>query len=121
MSPVKYVSEAVRNCAAPLAASYSGILKLPKKRENQFKMGYGQELNISSELEPDAASYFQTVMDILRWIIELERVNKITEVSLLSSHVALPRGHLDTAVPVMAHVGQRYNSRLLHYSEIECL
>ena len=39
----------------------------------------------------------------------------ITEVSLLSSHVALPiEGHLEVAIHVMAHVGQMYNARLMY-------
>ena len=56
-------------------------------------------------------------------MIELGRIDKITKVSLLSSHVALPRkGHLDAAVHVMVHVGQRYISRLVDdpsYLEID--
>ena len=40
----------------------------------------------------------------------------ITELSLLLSNVALPRkGHLDTAAHDRAHVGQRCDSRLVHY------
>ena len=49
------------------------------------------------------------------------RINIITKVSLLSSHVALTRvGDIDASV--MAHVGQRYNSRLVYdpsYPEID--
>ena len=68
----------------------------------------------SPELDPDAVSYYLTVISILRMMIELGRINIITKVSLLSSHVALPReGHLDAVVHVMAHVGQRYYSRLV--------
>ena len=48
-------------------------------------------------------------------MIELGRIDIIMEVSLLSLHVALPReGCLEAAVHVMAHVGQRYNSRLVY-------
>ena len=43
--------------------------------------------------------------------------------SLLSSHVAVPgEGHLEVAVHVMAHIGQRYNSRFVYdpsYPEID--
>ena len=56
-------------------------------------------------------------------MIELGRIDIITKVSLLLSHVALPReGHLEAAVHVMAHVGQRYNFRLVYvhsYPEID--
>ena len=47
----------------------------------------------------------------------------MTELLLLSFHVGLPRkGHFNAAVHVMAHVGQRYNSRLVYdpsYPEID--
>ena len=47
-------------------------------------------------------------------MIELGKIGIITKMSLLSSHIALPReGHLEAAVHAMAHVGQKYNSRLI--------
>ena len=56
-------------------------------------------------------------------MIELGRIYVITKVSLLSSHVALPREeHLEAAVHIMAQVGQRYNYRLVYnplYPEID--
>ena len=88
---------------------------MPKKAESPFEMGYDPELDTSPELDPDAASYNLTIIGILRWMIELGRIDIITKVSLLSSHVALLReGHLDAAVHVMAYDGQRYNSRLVY-------
>ena len=82
MSPVKYVQEAVRYCTDHSAANYGGRFRLPKKVKNPFKMGY--DFDTSPELDPDTTSYYQTV-------IELGRINIITKVSLLSSHIALPR------------------------------
>ena len=80
---------------------------MPKKAENPLKMGYDQELVTSPELDPNAVLYYLTIIGFLRWMIELGRIYIITKVSLLSSHVALPReGHLEVAVHVMAHVGQ---------------
>ena len=56
-------------------------------------------------------------------MIKLGRIDKVTKVSLLSSHVALPiEGHLEVAVHVMSHIDQRYNFRLLYdpsYPEID--
>ena len=78
-------------------------------------MDHDPELDTSPELDRKAASYYLPIIIILRWRIKLERINMITKVSLLSSHVALPiEGHLDAAVNVIAHVGQRYNSRLVY-------
>ena len=45
-------------------------------------------------------------------MMKLGRIDIITEVSLLLSHIALSREeHLDSAINVMVHVDQRYNSK----------
>ena len=111
MCPVKYVQVAVRNCVVQLVANNSGRFRLPKRPENTFKMCFDPELDTS----PYAACYFFTIIGILRSMIKLGRIDIIIEVLILSSHVALPREeHLDTAVHVMAHVSQRYNSRFVY-------
>ena len=116
MSPAKYVHEAVRNCKVHLLIKFGGKYKMPKKGGNPFKMGYDPELDTSSELDPDAASYYLTIISIMRWMIELGIIDIITKELLLPSHVALPReGHLEATVYVMDHVGQRNNSRLVYY------
>ena len=43
---------------------------MPKKAKNPFKMGYYPELDTSPEIDPDAASYYLTIIGILRWMIE---------------------------------------------------
>ena len=95
---------------------------MPKKAENTFETGNGPELDTSPELDPDTVSSFLVIMDVLRWMTELERNDIIIELSLLSSHVVLStKGHLEAANHFMAHVGQRYNSRLVYdllYQEI---
>ena len=81
-----------------------------------LKMSYDPELDTSPELDSDAVSYYLIIIGIPRWMIELGRVSIITEVSLLSSYIVLPRdGHLDASVLVMANVGQSYDSRLVYY------
>ena len=62
---LKYVQEAVRNCAAHLLSNYGGKYRMPKKAENSFKVGYGTELNTRPELHPDAVSYYLTIIGIL--------------------------------------------------------
>ena len=88
--------------------NYGGRSILSKKAENPFKISYDPELDTSSQLDPDAASYDLAVIGILRWMIEQGRIDITTKVSLLSSQIALPRDqHLDAAVHVMVHVGKR--------------
>ena len=55
--------------------------------------------------------------------MEIGRVDIITEVSLLASHLALPReGHLDALIHVVGHLKLKYNSRLVFdptYPEVD--
>ena len=60
---------------------------MPKKAENPFKMGYDPELDTITELDPNAALYYITIISILRWMIELGSINIKTKVLSLSSHV----------------------------------
>ena len=88
INPVKWLHYAVRNCTAHLETKHSGRFRQSMKAEITSKIGYEPELDISPELEPEAAFYFQTVSSILNgWF--LERIGIITEMSLLSLHVAL--------------------------------
>ena len=82
---------AVRNFTVHLASNYGDRYRLPKKSENPFKIGNDPKLDSSPELEPDSAPYCLTFIGILRWMIKFGRIDKITNVSLLSSHAALPR------------------------------
>ena len=94
MSSSKYVQEAVANVEKHLKTKN---LSLPKRATTPFPTGYIPEADVSDELNPEEANYFQSQIGILRWMVELGRVDIITEVSMLSSHLAAPRqGHLET-------------------------
>ena len=115
MSPAKYVQETVRKFAVHLSSNYGVKYRMPKKTKNPFEMGYDPGMDTSPELDPDAVSHSLIVIVILRWMIELGRIDIITKLSLLSYHVALPReGHLEAAVQVITHVCQRYNFSLMY-------
>ena len=114
MSSSKYVQESCRNCRKHLADNYDGRFTLPKLAVNPFPIGYEPELDVSAELEPEDASYYQSIIGMLRWMIELGRIDIATEVSLLSSHLALPReGHLEAALHCMAYLEAKHNSRIV--------
>jgi hypothetical protein len=123
LSPSKYVHQAVRNCETHLKENFDGRYTLPKKAENPFCMSYEPELDTSTPLDPNAASYFQTIIGVMRWMVEIGRIDIATEVSLLSSHLAYPReGHLDAALHIMAYLRAKHNSRLVFdptYPEID--
>ena len=52
--------------------------------------GYHPSEDTSRELDTEGIRYFQELIGVLRWAIELDRVDILLEVSLLSTHLALP-------------------------------
>ena len=75
---------------------------------------YHLELDTSKELDPVRAKYYQSQIGILRWAVELGRVDIITEVSTLASHLVLPReGHLDALFQIYAYLKKRHNSPIV--------
>ena len=113
MSPSKYVQEAVKNVEKHLLNEMKGR-KLPAKYRGLWPSEYRPELDDSKELEPEQASFYQSLIGVLHWMVELGRVDMITEVSMLASHLALPReGHLDAALGLFAYLKRKHNSRMV--------
>ena len=72
-------------------------LKLSEKKAGMhLPTNYHLELYMSPELIPNEATYYQSLIGILQWLVELGRIEITSEVSKMSPHVCLPReGHLD--------------------------
>ena len=72
---------------------------------------YLPELDISEELGPTEANYYQSLIGIVCWIIELSPIDMITEVSLLSYFLAIPRrGHLEEVFHIFAYLDTKQNA-----------
>jgi hypothetical protein len=70
-----------------------------------MKSGYRPETDVNTELKIDGIRYFQELIGILRWACELGHVDIATKVSLLLSHLALPRdGHLQQAYHIFGYL-----------------
>jgi hypothetical protein len=90
----KYMQSAVQN-DQDFMAVLPGDQKLLKKASGPFAGSYRPELDESPELDPIIASLYQSQIGILRWCVEFGRIDIITEVSVLSTYLCLPRdGHL---------------------------
>ena len=75
---------------------------------------YRPELDVSEELSLSDASYYQLLIGILRWIVELGRIDICLEVSMMSSHLALPRkGHIDQVMQIFGYVKNYHNAELV--------
>ena len=78
---------------------------MSKKPVTPIPTSYSPELDITPELISTYAAYYQSLVGILRWIVELGRVGICLEILLMSSHLALPReGHLDKLFHVFAYL-----------------
>ena len=57
--------------------------------------------------------YYQSQIGILRWMVELGKIEMMPAVSMLASHLAMPiEGHLEAVFHIYAYLKQKYNSRL---------
>ena len=66
ISPSKYVQEAVRNCQKYLEENLSDEYDLISNAQNPFSLGYEPFMDVSPLLLPDEASYFQTIIGVMR-------------------------------------------------------
>ena len=75
---------------------------------------YRPELDVTSELNADDASYYQSLIGILRWMVEIGRVDICLEVSMMASHLALPRiGHLEQVLHIFAYMKKYHNAEMI--------
>jgi hypothetical protein len=81
------------------------ILTLRGKPITLMQTNYHPELDVSPVLGPDQAKYYQSLIGLLHWAIELGRIDIYIDVSLLSSHLAQPRvGHLDQVLHIFSYL-----------------
>jgi len=112
-SPSKYVNEAVKNVESYLMKEYDGRT-LKKRAGAPFIPGYKPELDLSPELDSTKSQYYQSLIGILQWMVEIGRIDMITEVNMMAFHVAMPReGHLENIFHMFAYLKIKHNSRMV--------
>ena len=87
----------------------------PSKAETPLRTSYRPELDVSPELIPRDSAYYQSLIGILRWIVELGRIDICLEVSMMSSHLTMPRkGHLDHVLHIFAYLRKYHNTESVY-------
>ena len=86
----QYVQSAVKNVEEYVGKYKNSYLKILSKAETPLTTSYRPELDVSPELTPRDSAYYHSLIGILRWIVELERIDICLEVSMMSSHLAMP-------------------------------
>jgi len=106
-----HVKEAVKNVETHL----EGLgLALKKKVSTVLPHEYKPELDISKECNEEEVSQYHQRIGVLRWAVELGRVDICTEVSMMAAHCAMPRkGHLDAVWHVFAYLKRHDKSKMV--------
>jgi hypothetical protein len=113
LSPSKYVQEAVKNLEEYLEQEHNGQ-RLQKKRSTPITPSYWPDLNVTPELDAENANYYQSQIGVLQWAVELGQIDIMMEVSILSSHLALPQeGHMEAIYNIFAYLKIKHNSRMV--------
>ena len=74
---------------------------MPKKAANPFPGDYEPKLDTTPTLNSELSSWYASLIGMLRWMVEIGRVDIITEVSKMASQMASPReGHLDALMHI---------------------
>ena len=112
---MKYIKAAIDTITK--AAEERGI-KMNQTTKVPMHATYYPELDTSEELQGDDITFYQEVIGILRWAIELGRVDIHLEVSLMSAYQASPRrGHLEELIHIVAYL--KHQPKLTLYFDPE--
>jgi hypothetical protein len=103
MSPEKYVKAAIENVEKKLG----GELPFSKGQcPTPMRTDYHPAEDTRAELDAEGLGCYQELIGgVLRWAVEIGRLDILLEVSLLSSHLALPReGQLEQVYHIFAYL-----------------
>ena len=84
----QYVQEAVSNVEEFLQYLDGSMLSM--NINAPLSNGYRPELDISTELDGADGYYYQSLISILWWMVDLGRIDICCEVSMAYSHLKLP-------------------------------
>jgi hypothetical protein len=102
ISPDTYIKSAVAEVERKLSETGE---KLANRISTPMTSGYRPELDSTPELKPELASYYQSLIGVLRWAVELGRVDIIVETGKLSRYCVAPRvGHLEAVLHIFAYL-----------------
>lgn len=111
MGSEQYVKEAIRNVEDWLdkRGKY-----LKTKATSPLSTSYAPELDVSPYCDEEETSYYHQLIGILRWAVELGRIDITTEVSIMAGFQAAPRtGHLDALFHIFAYLKKHTRSRVV--------
>jgi hypothetical protein len=91
LSSSKYVVQAVKNCQLHMTEKLAGRYSITARADNPFPVDYDPSTDLSDMLDPDCSSFYQHLIGVMRWMVEIGCIDIATEVSMLSPYLACPR------------------------------
>ena len=82
------MKEAVNNVVEYLGKRNQNLVA---KAPTPLTSGYRPEIDVMAELDAADASYYHSLISIIIWIVEIGHIDITCEISMLSSHLALPQ------------------------------
>lgn len=105
MSSTDYLKAAIKTVEERLQKSGK---TLSTKIDVPMPQIYYPELDKSPELDGDDITMYQELVGILRWAVEIGRVDVLMELSMLSVYQASPReGHMERIINIFAFLKKR--------------
>ena len=107
------------NLTQKLMSQKGKVFLYGKRVKRPVLMSYRTELNVSQSLNPKKTQKYQQFVGIARWIIKLGRVDILYEVSLLSSHLDIPRkGHTEALMEIFFYLDKACGKTIVIYPVI---
>jgi hypothetical protein len=123
MTSCSYVKSAVETVRALLAEDGRELKSGKRPHKGPLPHGYKPELDVTDECSAEHLSRYLQLIGILRWAVELGRIDIHTEVALLSQYQASPRyGHLEALYLIFHYLSKNPKKRLVmdpHYPYVD--
>jgi len=111
MSADKYLKEALRNLEYDLERA---DMRLPTNVVTSLSHKYRPKMDVSAFLDDDHTRWYQQLIGILCWAVELGRIDIHLSITLLAQYLAQPRrGHLHQVFHVFAYLKAHARSRIV--------
>lgn len=111
MSSDRYIKRAVADVETELDKIGE---HLKTKVSTPVAVKYRPELDVTDELDGTRATYYMSLIGILRWACELGRLDILMPVAMMSRYMAAPReGHLEQVLHIFAYLKNRPKSTMV--------
>lgn len=108
----KYLVEALRVVKSRINDSKYN-LSLKSKVSATLPSGYKPELDSTNFVDDETGIFYMQLIGILRWLVELGRIDVCAEVSMMSAYNAMPRvGHFHAVLHLFAYLQTNANKEI---------